>query len=479
MRTTPSASYSLTVRCSYQNRPGMLGRVASAVGRAGGDIGAIDIVRVDRKTIVRDYTINAANAEHGERIVEALSGVRGLEVVNVSDRTFLMHLGGKIEVSGRAPLKTRDDLSMAYTPGVARICEAIRDDRRKAFTLSIKGNCVAIVTDGSAVLGLGNIGPLAALPVMEGKAQIFKDFAGVNAFPICLDTQDPEEIVETVERIAPVFGGINLEDIAAPRCFEVEQQLAERLDIPVFHDDQHGTAVVTLAALTNAVKIVRKRLRDIRIVFSGAGASATACVKLLQRAGVRRFVVCDSRGSIFAGRRKGMNPAKEWIAAHTNPERHKGSLNAALEGADVFIGLSAPNIVRPSAVKKMAKDPIVFAMANPVPEIMPEKAAPHARVMATGRSDYPNQINNALCFPGFFRGLLHVGAKAVTDGMKLAAAKAIAGVVKRSELHEDYILPSLFNEAVVPAVAAAVAEEAYKGRVARRRSRRGRAHGRA
>jgi len=476
MRTTPSASYSLTVRCRYRNSPGMVGKVATAIGKAGGDLGAIDIVQMTRETAVRDYTINAANADHGERIVSALQTVRGLEVVNVSDRTFLMHLGGKIEVSGRAPLKTRDDLSMAYTPGVARICEAIRDDERNAFTLSMKGNCVAIVTDGSAVLGLGNIGPLAALPVMEGKAQIFKDFAGVNAFPICLDTQDPAEIVEAVERIAPAFGGINLEDIAAPACFDVEQQLAERLDIPVFHDDQHGTAVVVLAALTNALKIVRKRPRDIRVVFSGAGAAATACVKLLQLARVRDFLVCDSRGSVFAGRRKGMNPAKQWLAEHTNPARRKCSLNAALQGADVFIGLSAPNIVRPSAVKKMAKDPIVFAMANPVPEIMPEKAAPHARVVATGRSDYPNQINNALCFPGFFRGLLNVGASTVTDGMKLAAAKAIAGVVKRSELHEDYILPSLFNEAVVPVVAAAVAEEAYKAHVARRRSRRGRAH---
>ena len=474
MRTTPSASYSLTVRCRYRNRPGMLGRVASTVGKAGGDVGAIDIVQASRDTIVRDYTINAANAEHGDRIVEALERVRGLEVVNVSDRTFLMHLGGKIEVTGRAPLKTRDDLSMAYTPGVARICEAIHEDPRKVFTLTMKGNCVAIVTDGSAVLGLGNIGPLAAMPVMEGKAQIFKDFAGVNAFPICLDTQEPEEIVATVERIAPAFGGINLEDIAAPRCFEVEEQLAKRLDIPVFHDDQHGTAVVVLAALMNALKIVRKRPRDIRVVFSGAGASATACVKLLMRAGVRDFIMCDSRGSIFAGRRAGMSPAKHWLAENTNPERRKCSLHGALEGADVFIGLSAPNVVRPSGVKRMAKDPIVFAMANPVPEIMPEKAAPYARVMATGRSDYPNQINNALCFPGFFRGLLNVGARSVTDGMKLAAAKAIASVVKRSELHEDYILPSLFNEAVVPAVAAAVADEAHKARVARRRSRRSR-----
>jgi malate dehydrogenase (oxaloacetate-decarboxylating) len=310
------------------------------------------------------------------------------------------------------------------------------------------------------------------MPVMEGKAQIFKDFAGVNAFPICLDTQEPEEIVATVERIAPAFGGINLEDIAAPRCFEVEEQLAKRLDIPVFHDDQHGTAVVALAGLMNALKIVRKRPRDIRVVFSGAGASATACVKLLMLAGVRDFIMCDSRGSVFAGRRAGMSPAKQWLAEHTNAERRRCSLHGALEGADVFIGLSAPNIVRPSGVKKMAKDPIVFAMANPVPEIMPEKAAPYARVMATGRSDYPNQINNALCFPGFFRGLLNVGARAVTDGMKLAAAKAIASVVKRSELHEDYILPSLFNEAVVPAVAAAVADEAHKARVARRRSRR-------
>jgi malate dehydrogenase (oxaloacetate-decarboxylating) len=469
MRAAPSPSFSFTVRCRYANRPGMLGRVASAIGRAGGDIGAIDIVNANPKTITRDYTINAASPEHADAIVAGVGRLTDVAVVNVSDRTFLLHLGGKIEVRGRVPLKTRDDLSMAYTPGVARICAAIRERRDKAFALTMKGNCVAIVTDGSAVLGLGNIGPLAALPVMEGKAQIFKEFADVNAFPICLDTQDPDEIVAAAAHISPGFGGINLEDISAPRCFHVEQQLADRLDIPVFHDDQHGTAVVTLAALLNALKVVGKRLRDVRITVSGAGAAGTACVKLLRTAGARHFVVCDSAGAVYAGRGGAAEPTKRWLAEVTNPERVRGKINAALAGADVFIGVSAPSIVRPAGLRRMARDPIVFAMANPVPEVMPEKAMPYVRVMATGRSDYPNQINNALCFPGFFRGLLDARARCVTDGMKLAAARAIAATVKRSQLSEEYIIPSAFNPDVAPAVAEAVRQEAHKAGVARRR----------
>jgi malate dehydrogenase (oxaloacetate-decarboxylating) len=471
MTNAPSASYSVTVRLEIQNRPGMLGKVTSAIGKAGGDIGAIDLVEVGKGTITRDLTFKARDERHSQQVVERIRGVGGVRVVNVSDRTFLMHLGGKIEVRGKVPLKTRDDLSMAYTPGVARVCLAIHEDPEKAYALTIKQNCVAVVTDGTAVLGLGDIGPNGAQPVMEGKAVIFKEFAGVDAFPICLATKDVDEIVTIVKAIAPVFGGINLEDISAPRCFEIEDRLQRDLDIPVFHDDQHGTAVVVLAALLNALKLVKKRLSDARIVFTGVGASGIATAKLLMKAGARHIVGCDRAGVIYKGRAENMNPMKEWFAQHTNPRRLRGTAADALVDADVFIGLSGPGVVGLKDIKAMRRDPIVFAMANPIPEIQPEEAGPYVRVMATGRSDYPNQINNSCCFPGFFRGMLDVRARRVNDQMKLAAAHALAGLVSPAELSEEYITPSMFDRRVVEAVAAAVAGAAIRTGVARRRPR--------
>jgi malate dehydrogenase (oxaloacetate-decarboxylating) len=469
MESTPTASHSLTVRLSIDNKPGMLGRVTSAIGEAGGDIGAVDVVEVGKSTITRDITFKARNEEHGQQVVDRLRTLAGIRVVNVSDRTFLIHLGGKIEVNGRIPVKTRDDLSMAYTPGVARVCMAIHHDPEKAYTLTIKKNTVAVVTDGTAVLGLGDIGPNGAQPVMEGKALIFKEFAGVDAFPICLATKDVDEIVRTVKAIAPVFGGINLEDISAPRCFEIEERLQRELDIPVFHDDQHGTAVVTLAALLNALKLVGKKLGDARIVFTGAGASGIATAKLMMREGARNIVACDRAGILYNGRTENMNTMKQWFAAHTNPEGRKGTVREALRGADVFIGLSGPGVVTLDDIGSMARDPVVFAMANPTPEILPEEAGTAVRVMATGRSDYPNQINNSCCFPGFFRGMLDVRATRVNDEMKLAAAHALAGLVSDAELCEEYITPSMFDKRVVEAVAAAVAEAATQTGVARRR----------
>lgn len=472
MAVLPSASYSLTIRLQIKNRPGMLGRVASAIGDAGGDIGAVDLVQSGRDEIVRDLTVKARDSEHGQEIVNRLRRLPGVRVVNVSDRTFLLHLGGKIEIHNKVPVRTRDDLSMAYTPGVARVCLAIRDDRERAFSLTIKQNTVAVVTDGTAVLGLGDIGPEAALPVMEGKAMLFKEFAGVDAFPVCLATRDVDKIVETVKLIAPGFGGVNLEDISAPRCFEVEARLRKELDIPVFHDDQHGTAVVVLAALLNALRIVRKDVRRLRVVVTGVGAAGTAVIKILMASGVRDIVGVDEFGIIHRTRTQGMDFNKQWVAQATNPRKLKGRLADAIVGADVFIGLSVPRILTVRDVKRMARDPIVFAMANPVPEIQPEDAGKHVRVMATGRSDYPNQINNVLCFPGFFRGLLDSRARTVNDEMKLAAAHAIAGCVSRGELGEEYIIPSVFNKNVAPAVAEGVARAAHATGVARRRARR-------
>ena len=465
----PSASYSMTVRLDIVNRPGMLGRVTSAIGKAGGDIGAIDLVQVGKNTVTRDITFKARDDKHGTQVVDRLRAVSGVKVVNVSDRTFLMHLGGKIEVRGKMAVKTRDDLSMAYTPGVARVCMAIHEDPEKAYTLTIKQNCVAVVTNGTAVLGLGDIGPRAALPVMEGKALLFKELAGVDAFPLCLATKDPNEIVKIVKAISPVFGGINLEDISAPRCFTIEERLKKELDIPVFHDDQHGTAVVVLAALINAFKIVKKRMSDVTVVFSGAGASATATAKLLMKVGVRHVIGSDRSGLLYRGRKENMNPMKVWFAEHTNPKRLRGEIGQALEGADVFIGLSGPGVVTLKDIKRMARDPIVFAMANPVPEIMPEEAGRHVKVMATGRSDYPNQINNVCGFPGIFRGLLDVRARTFNDEMKIAAAHAIANIVSKSELNAEYITPSVFDKRVVEAVASAVAQAAYDTGVARRK----------
>jgi malate dehydrogenase (oxaloacetate-decarboxylating) len=471
MSNAPVASYSLTVRLRIVNSPGMLGKVTSAIGAEGGDIGGIDIVDAGRE-MTRDISFKASDEAHGQRITDRLRGIEGVTVVHVSDRTFLMHLGGKIEVNGRIAVKTRDDLSMAYTPGVARVCMAIHHDPEKAYTLTIKQNTVAVVSDGSAVLGLGDIGPNGAQPVMEGKALIFKSFAGVDAFPLCLNTKNVDEIVMIVKAVAPVFGGINLEDISAPRCFEIEERLQRELDIPVFHDDQHGTAVVVLAALINALKIVGKKLSDARIVFTGAGASGIATAKLLMLEGARHIIGCDRAGTIYRGRTENMNSMKQWFAEHTNAEGLRGSAGDALKGADVFIGLSGPGVVSLKDVQTMGRDPIVFAMANPTPEIMPEEAGPHVRVMATGRSDYPNQINNSCCFPGFFRGMLDVRARHVNDEMKLAAAHALAGIVGDDEISEEYITPSMFDPRVVPTVATAVAEAAVRTGVARKALRK-------
>jgi malate dehydrogenase (oxaloacetate-decarboxylating) len=471
MVTAPSASYSMTVRLEIRNRPGMLGKVTSAISRAGGDIGAIDVILPGGEFRTRDITFNARDDRHGQSVIDALNRIGGVRVVNVSDRTFLMHLGGKIEVRGKVPVKTRDDLSMAYTPGVARVCMAIHDDPQKAYALTIKQNTVAVVTDGTAVLGLGDIGPRAAMPVMEGKALLFKEFAGIDAFPLCLATKDVDEIVGIVRAVSPVFGGINLEDIAAPRCFEIEDRLRKELDIPVFHDDQHGTAVVVLASLLNALKVVRKKMGDIRVVFSGAGASGIATARLLMAMGCRHIVGCDRSGTLYRGRTENMNPVKAWFAEHTNEKRVRGTLADALRGADVFVGLSGPGVVTAKDIRRMGKNPVVFAMANPVPEIMPEEVQGIVRVMATGRSDYPNQINNVLGFPGFFRGLLDVRARTVNDEMKIAAAQGIASIVTAGDLSEEYIIPSVFNKRVVEAVASGVAQAAAQTGVARRRRR--------
>jgi len=468
MQSTPSASYSQTLRVKLTNRAGMLGELTTAIGRAGGDIGAVDIVSVGRGFLVRDLTVNAASSEHGADIVQAVRDVDGVEVINVSDRTFLMHLGGKIEVVSKSPLKTRADLSMAYTPGVARVCDAIHRDPEKAFTLTIKKNTVAVVTDGTAVLGLGDIGPAAAMPVMEGKAMLFKEFAGVDAFPICLSTKDPDEIVRTVKAIATAFGGINLEDISAPRCFEIEDRLKEELDIPVFHDDQHGTAVVVLAALINATKIVGKRMEDLKVVVNGVGAAGVACTKIIMAAGVRDIIGCDQSGVIYKGRKEHMNWVKDWYAQNTNYDDVRGTVHEALRGADVFFGLSVPGVINVDDVKRMADKPIIFAMANPTPEIMPEEAGEHVAVMATGRSDYSNQINNVLCFPGIFRGALNCRASRINEQMKLAAANAIASIISDAELHPEYIVPSVFDKRVAEAVSREVEEAAYKTGVARR-----------
>jgi malate dehydrogenase (oxaloacetate-decarboxylating) len=467
----PSASYSITMRVEIQNRPGMLGKIASAIGKAGGDIGAVDIAGFGSGTIVRDITVDARDETHEKAIEAAVGKVAGAKVLSASDRTFLAHLGGKIEVRSKSPIKTRNDLSMVYTPGVARVCMAIHDDPSKVHQLTIKKNTVAVITDGSAVLGLGNIGPAAALPVMEGKAALFKEFAGVDAFPVCLDTQDAKEIVRIAKSIAPGFGGINLEDISAPRCFEIEERLQKEVDIPVFHDDQHGTAVVVLAALLNALRIVKKSLRDLQIVVSGIGASGVACTRMLMAMGARNIVGVDTGGALYRGRKENVNPIKEWYAGVTNPRNLQGNITDVIGGADMFLGLSGPGTLPLKGVKKMAKNPIVFAMANPIPEILPEEAERYVRVMATGRSDYPNQINNVSCFPGFFRGLLDARASHVNQAMKIAAAKAIASLVSARELSEEYITPSVFDARVAPAVAVAVARAAHQTGAARRQRR--------
>jgi malate dehydrogenase (oxaloacetate-decarboxylating) len=455
----PSASFSATLRVVLDDSPGTFARFASKIGEAGASLGAIDIVRVERHTKVRDVTILAGDADHLDAIVAAVRTVDGVEVLEVSDRTFLTHLGGKISVVPRLPLKTRDDLSMAYTPGVARVSRAIAEDPQKVWALTTKQHMVAVVTDGSAVLGLGNIGPEAALPVMEGKAMLFKEFGGLAAFPICLATQDPDEIVAAVKAIAPGFGGINLEDIASPRCFEVEERLQAELDIPVFHDDQHGTAIVVLAALLNALRVVGKRLEDVRIVTTGVGAAGTAVTKILLAAGARTIIGCDELGSIYRGRPE-LGPAKSAYAEITNQPCEIGTADEMLAGADVFIGLSVPGAITRAGVERMAERPIVFALANPRSEIDPEEIEDVAAVIATGRSDYPNQINNVLAFPGVFRGALDVRARAITHQMQLAAATALAGVIAADELSADYIIPSVFDREVAPAVAQAVSDAA-------------------
>jgi len=462
--STPSAQYSLTLRVEIDHRPGMLGKVASAIGDAGGTIGAVDLVQVDGPQTIRDITVETADAADWPRLTDAVNNVLGARVLDTTDRTFLLHMGGKIEMQNKHPLKTRDDLSMAYTPGVARVCGAINLEPDKAFQYTIKRNTVAVVSDGTAVLGLGDIGPRAAMPVMEGKAMLFKEFAGVDAFPLCLETRDPDEIVAVVRAIAPGFGGINLEDISAPRCFEIEDRLKAGLDIPVFHDDQHGTAIVVLAALLNALKLTTQSIEDIRIVVVGLGAAGVAVTRILLAAGARHIIGCDSRGALYAGREDFVNgtmhAVKRELCAVTNLERRSGGVAEMVEGADLFIGLSGARLLSGTALAAMNRDPIVFAMANPDPEVLPEEAARVARVVATGRSDYPNQINTVLAFPGVFRGALDVRAKQITEPMKTAAAHAIAEIVSADDLREDYIIPSVFNLDVVGAVAAAVVQVA-------------------
>ncbi len=442
----------------------MLGRVAGAIGEVGGTIGAVDLVQVEREHTIRDITVETGDASDWPRLTAAVDAVAGARVLDTTDRTFLLHVGGKIELRNKSPLKTRDDLSMAYTPGVARVCRAIAEDPDKAFQYTIKRNTVAVVSDGTAVLGLGDIGPRAAMPVMEGKAMLFKEFGGVDAFPVVLDTHEVDEIVAVVRAIAPGFGGVNLEDISAPRCFEIEDRLKASLDIPVFHDDQHGTAVVVLAALLNALRLTGRRLDDLRIVIVGLGAAGVAVTKILLEAGARHIIACDSRGAVTVDREDYLDGTMTAVKRALAPslERRSGALIDVIEGTDLLIGVSGARILPAQELRRMNPDPIVFALANPDPEVAPEEALRYTRILATGRSDYPNQINNVLCFPGVFRGALDVRATAITESMKTAAARAIAEIVGDAELREDYIIPSVFNREVAPAVAAAVAAEARR-----------------
>lgn len=464
----PSVSYSFTMRLYIENKPGMLVKVLNVIAEKKGDPGAVDVVKVEGRFKVRDLTVSARDENHSRTIVEEVKKIEGVRVHNVSDRVFLLHLGGKIRIENKVPVNTRDALSMAYTPGVGRVCEAIAKDRKKAQTLTIKQNSVAVVSDGSAVLGLGDIGPEAAMPVMEGKAMLFKEFADVDAYPVCLDTKETGDIVNAVKWMAPGFGGINLEDISAPRCFEIEQRLKEILDIPVFHDDQHGTAVVTLAATINALKVTGKNMSDLRIVIVGAGAAGFAITCILLEAGAEEVLCCDRNGIINKDNLSDINFSKKWIAENTNPDNASGSLMDAVAGADLLIGVSGPGIVPREAIEAMAEDPIVFALANPEPEIRPEKINSIARIIATGRSDYPNQINNVLAFPGLFRGALDARAMDINEDMKLAAAHSIAECIDEEDLGEEYIIPSVFNKQVVRRVAKAVKEAAYESGAAKR-----------
>jgi malate dehydrogenase (oxaloacetate-decarboxylating) len=457
---------SVIMRIEMDKTKVTFGQVISEITNAGGDVVAIDVIRAAKELTIRDITVNVNDANY-EQLTQSVDSLPGIRVINVSDRTFLVHLGGKIEIQPKVKINNRDDLSRVYTPGVARVCMAIHEDPNKAHSLTIKRNTVAVISDGTAVLGLGDIGPYAAMPVMEGKAMLFKQLADVDAFPICLDTKDTEEIIRTIKNIAPAFGGINLEDIGSPRCFEIEERLKEELDIPVFHDDQHGTAVVLLAGLINALKIVDKPLEKIKVVLNGCGAAGTACSKMLLSAGITGLICVDRSGALLRG--NNYEYANwNWLAERTNPEQLTGSLADVIAGADVFIGLSRPGVLKVEDVKRMGRDPIVFAMANPEPEILPELAEPYVRIMATGRGDYPNQINNVLCFPGIFRGALNCRATTINEEMKLAAARAIASVVANEELNESYIIPSTFNDRVVERVSHAVAEAAMASGVARR-----------
>lgn len=460
MTHIPSPSYSLTIRLEIESRIGMFALIATAISQVGGDLGSIDIVRVEKGKIVRDVTVNARDEEHEKEIVRSIKNIEGVKVLRVMDRTFLAHQGGKIEIHNKIPLRNRDDLSKVYTPGVARICLDIHENKSHAYRYSIKGNSVAVITDGTAVLGLGNIGPEAAIPVIEGKAMIFKEFAGIDAFPIALKAKNADEIITTVKNIAPTFGGISLEDISAPRCFLIEKRLRQELNIPVIHDDQHGTAVAVLAALINVSRLLKRKINTFKIVIAGAGAAGTATASMFSAYGLRDIVVCDRAGVLYEGRRRNMNPFKHELTRKTNPRRIKGTISDVLQGADVFIGLSSPNIITRNDLMRMSKNRVVFALANPEPEISPEDALPLVKILATGRSDYPNQINNMLSFPGIFRGLLDVRARSVNEEIKIAAARAIAYTIKDEELAEDYIIPSIFDKKVAPSVAHAVADVA-------------------
>jgi len=461
VQLTPNPSYSLTIRLELLNQAGTLATVTQAIAEVGGSLGQISLLDRNLKMTRRELTVDAYSSEHAEKIVDVIKALPNIKVLKVSDRTFDLHRGGKISIESRLQDLSQTELAMAYTPGVGRICQAIASDPEQVYSLTIKNNTVAIVTDGSAILGLGNLGPEAALPVMEGKAMLFKQFAGINAFPICLATQDTEKIIETVKYIAPVFGGVNLEDISAPRCFEIERRLKEETDIPIFHDDQHGTAIVSLAALLNALKLVKKSLTEVKIVLNGAGAAGIAITQLLRQAGATQIILCDRQGIVSTERDDLTSEKLEFAVAQT------GTLADALKDADIFLGVSAPNVVTPEMVKTMAKDAIIFAMANPIPEIQPELIQNLVAVIATGRSDYPNQINNVLAFPGVFRGALDCRARKITPTMCLEAAKAIASLITTTDLNAEYIIPSVFDDRVATAVAAAVQQAAREEGVAR------------
>lgn len=460
----------IILRLEIDTNQAQFGRAATAIEKAKGDIIAIDVIHTDKNKSIRDLTVKIAEQGAAERLTNALQSLPGIRLLHISDRTFLLHLGGKITIQPKTPIQNRDDLSRVYTPEVARVCQAIFDEPSKAYTLTIKRNTVAVVSDGSAVLGLGNIGPYAAMPVMEGKAMLFKQFADVDAFPICLDTQDTEQIIAAVKHLAPAFGGINLEDISAPRCFEIEQRLRQELDIPVFHDDQHGTAVVLYAGLLNALKLTGRSLSEARIVICGIGAAGTACTKMLLAGGAKHIIGVDREGILTADRTYD-NPMWQWYAEHTNRQRRTGGLAEALQHAEVFIGVSAGGILTRAHIELMAPEPIVFAMANPEPEIRPELAEDIVAVFATGRSDYTNQINNVLCFPGIFRGALDSRATTINEEMKVAAAEAIASVISDDELNRMYIVPSVFNARVVEEVRRRVIQAAVKSGVSRRNPR--------